>query len=771
METLRCPSCAAAIKVQASGGATCPYCGTESHRRARAVLGDKEIPAPAVIPQGPPPDLPRERWRFEQWIGAFLREEDEARRLAIAEAMPAFGEEHLVWAPALADRMIGADGRLDLALGKALGRLAGTWKSVALRGQVLRVVRARLPRLQHAQGVIVALEGVGVAGLKTLLELAEQADAQGHTKRVAAVLDPIWRIVDRQTDPVAAACLEVLFTLLPEAGPANRRFLVHYLADCIDSQYEVPLPGPRDNRNFRFLIPMMARFIDEHLAHHPDLVEELVTEVVRLHTFHSKSLTDARDWSRAVLHTRSEAGREAVAGLVARLYPLDAPFALDAPWEDPAERGEVVGEVVAEVIDGRARCPACGSPVPIRGTASVVACARCARPVRIPAGVRTDLEGRSFEDEIEHWSEAELVAALRREPDAARRRLISAEIDAARTHGSRYVGLVADLVDQMLEDDDERVVINLEDALGRMAASGGEAFRDALLAAVRVRPAVRAQPRLLRCLAPYGEATFGLLLDFGQRSFAEASASIVAAANGSVAFGAASEALRSSGYAGALLDRLQALVLAMPATYDEAGAWQAGEQAACVMAQVFVVDEDDPLSEAAVKRTRRDRMLHFLDTHIDPAGTRYTGMAPHPGCALFIDLGGAPGLGRLSGYVESLWEGPVDEGDFRSRLDWLERAATDAVKLLVLCSIKTRPAVVTNADLERAERVLTPLLDAEPLMPSTAAALAVLRGEAIAEGQQDDGDEAFPTTRPGFWWYLWKTRLRGWWARRRARWS
>lgn len=233
-------------------------------------------------------------------------------------------------------------------------------------------------------------------------------------------------------------------------------------------------------------------------------------------------------------------------------------------------------------------------------------------------------------------------------------------------------------------------------------------------------------PRLLRCLAPYGEEVFDLLLDFGIRSFEDATASDEAGAHGVVAFDVLSASLDASGFSTDMLAPLMAQVLAMPATYDEGGAWLAGNEAARVIAQVFLSEEED--EDEPTRRARRNDILHFLDTRIDPTETHYTGLAPEPGCALFAVLGGPPGLGRLAGFIEQFWESPVDVADLHTRIAWLERAATDEVKLLVLCSIKEWDTPLSATDLQRAASALSPLLDVPDLASSAKAVLAVLSG-------------------------------------------
>jgi hypothetical protein len=140
---------------------------------------------------------------------------------------------------------------------------------------------------------------------------------------------------------------------------------------------------------------------------------------------------------------------------------------------------------------------------------------------------------------------------------------------------------------------------------------------------------------------------------------------------------------------------------------------------------------------------------------------------------LFIDLGGAPGLGRLAGYVETLWDSPADRQDLRKRVEWVAHARTDEVRLIALCSIRERPPGTTDHDVERAGRVCTLLLEVPHLGPAAAAALGVLQNdppEAAGAKRAGQGkpNEAFPTTRLGLRWHLWRARLRGWLARRRA---
>jgi hypothetical protein len=680
--------------------------------------------------------------------------------------MPAFKEDALVWAPAIADLMIGADRPLDVALGKALGELASGWNSTALRGQVLRVVRARLPQLKNSRGVVSALAGLGLAGLKTLLEIANDADESCDDDRVSEVLTPIWRIIDSQTDAVAAACLEILFRLLPAAGPATRRFLIHYFADCIDSRHEAALHRQGDWQDFRCMIPMMVRFFDDHATHHPALIAELSEEIQRLHTYHSKSLRDSQDWSIAAGSSRTESGRAAVRELLGGLYPAGSPFAIEELGSKPSARPSVSGEVAAQVIDGLARCPACGAPLPTRGSEAVVSCERCTRPVRIPAGVRTELEGRSFADEIEHWSEAELVKALRAESDVTRRTQIAAEINSARTHGGRYIELIGEIVDQMIEDDDDHVVIDLENALERMAKTGGNAYRAAFIEAVRRRPASRSQSRLLASLGLCGEGAFELLIQMGLASFAESHMNHGAAANGAHACSALLQILESSDYSQALINRLLAVVLEMPETHDEAGKWQLGEGAASVVAQVFCADEDSPTREA-LKRSRREAVLDFLDAHIDSDGTTYSGMAPRPGAALFYEVGGAPGLERLVGFIESLWGSPLNSQDLGFRLGCLKRARHDEVKLVVLCSIKDRPDGLSSADVALAEPQLKSLEVVDHLATAATAALAVLRGAHADRPQHCEPGER---TRNRVWrgWSALKGRLSSWLTRLRS---
>jgi hypothetical protein len=207
-----------------------------------------------------------------------------------------------------------------------------------------------------------------------------------------------------------------------------------------------------------------------------------------------------------------------------------------------------------------------------------------------------------------------------------------------------------------------------------------------------------------------------------------------------------------------------AVVLAMPGDHDQAGRWLAGEQAARTVAQVFLAAEDDPRHEA-LRRARRAAVLALLDARIDPRETRYTGMAPRRGCALFTVLGAEPGLERLAGYVESLWDGPPEAEDLEMRLDWLQAARTDAVKLLVLYSIQQRPPELPDAGLARAESLLVPLEAVPHLAASATAALALLRGCITPEAQRAQAARRWPTTRLGLWWHVVKLRCRAWFAR------
>ena len=704
MDRKSCPSCAASIEVAPDGSTTCPYCGTESGG-GHVSVDVGEVPPPARPPTRPGEGVDPEAWRFEEWIGALI-DAHPGDRAAIASRVPAFSESELVWAPILGDLMIGADAPTDLALGRALGRLADTWKSVALRRQVLRVVRSRLPKLGDTDGVVAALGSLGVAGLKELLALADAADARGDDARVEKILEPIWELIDRQSGAAAAACFETLCSLLPTAGPATRRTVIHYLADCADGSYQVALAGRRERHGFRFVVPLLARAIAEYAGRHDDVADELCTEIERLHTYHSKSTNDEIAWRHASRSLGGGGGRDRVEQLIDRLYPDANSFTIDAP---PDEGANVTGEVTAQVDEGGARCPACAAPVPIRGVDEVVACRSCSRPVRLPAGVRRGLSGRALEDEIEHWSEADLIVALRKERDPERRRTLADEIDAARTHGAHYVEALPALIDHFIEEDDSSVAISLESAFERMVETGGEPFRDALLTALRARPDARRTRRLLRCLASCGEEAFDLLLEFAAKSYSDGAADGERVADATIAIDVAGEALASAGYPHGAIDRLCEMLLEMPATHEDLAAWQLGDAVAGLLSRTFQEPLTDETSETADRLGAvRARILRFLDDRIEPR-TTYSGMAPRPGCALFYTLGGPPGLSRLAFGIETAWEGTESAAGVEERVAMLDAAGTDEVRLLALCAIRERP---------------------DDLGASASAAIAVLRGDA-----------------------------------------
>ena len=669
----RCPGCAAPLSPGSGDGIVgCDFCGSETNTRGDPIGELVETPSPTLV-------TPRsghvEEWRYAEWVGGLARETDPTRRLAIARAMPAFDQNALVWIPRLADCLVGAAAELDLQIGQCLALTASTWRILPIRRQLFRVVRARMSRLPHSRGLVLALSGIGPGALKTILEIAERADDEGDAARSEFALGLIPALVDKQYRERLEVCLDILLYRLPYVHGAPRRFLLHYLADCVDSRYEVAVRDRREEKDFRALIPMVVRFLDHVIASDPDLAQELIEEIARLHTYHSTSRQDSKDWQDALGEAVTEAGRAAVKELVRRLYPPGATFA--PPHEffesDAVLSGVDVPAALAvrggDVVAGRAPCPACGRPLPLQDDELVVTCPSCGVRVHVPEELRADPElgeeMREFSDELELWTPEQLIQALVEEPDPDRLRDIARELRKPRTDGTRYAPHVKTLVHRLMSRPDEHIELDLVEGIARMIANGGEPFRDALLGEVRaLGMGSRGSGRLLHEVATYGIVALPLLLDVACSALEESESTPGGVTYAMSGFNAVGACMRQDGFP--LEEGSRLLLSRLPA---------ASPQAANQISQRLGGAFDLELFGGHSLTVQR-LVLDAIDAHVDPAGTTYSGMAPDPGCAAFYGVGGPAWVERLVGYLQSMWRAPVNAADLRFRLDALERAQT-----------------------------------------------------------------------------------------------
>jgi hypothetical protein len=708
VEVPRCPGCCAAIPLSAPHEIVeCECCGATSNlTRGRIPLPETPSPEPAA----PPPGREIRDLSYEELVHEVSKSADPERRLAAAQRLSGLsgGADTLVWAPLLADLMPADDRKMDLALGGALKSIAW-FGGTRARRQVFAVVERRaLDARPWSHGFLTALCGTHAAALRLTLDLAQAAGEEGATEFVEDALEHVRMIVDDEEGDDLALCMDILFYRLTEISGPVADWLVRYLADCLDSEYDVPLPGPREYKDFKFLLVPVIGLIDDLLLDRPKTAKALIDAIADGYSSCRKNQSDMKRWVKAIGTAPSPEGRTALIDLFNRLYDTRymLGYLLDfdrllPPLPETLPRKAVV-------VAGQSPCPGCGFPLPLTEGAVFVTCESCGGESRLVRGVRT-VEPEIKLDRsaaLETVDPEELVLRLEAATDPDERLVIAREMDSADVDGTRYAPFAHRIVGVM-QDADEELDRTLGDALGRMLRNGGPEMRENLLAAVHsMALGAGGSTWLVRRLGEMGADQVPLLLDIAGPSIAAAEADwqSPAAQYGHAALSAALEAMQwaDDDMLAACVDEVLPRLEGMP--------YSMRSQVGGFLGMLFQLREGfQPVHET---------ILRFIDDRIDPATTTWFPVTFGENAAaqmLFTTGTGMDVLDAVQSSVADQWSPPRDREDLLARLGLLVNTRTDETKAIILKSLSACPEDAGPGDVARVHETLGLLADAPQL--------------------------------------------------------